>query len=190
MEYDVNSHPRSDHNPGLPDHISSEVARILDNIRRAVMRDPEEARPAALRLVTLLASPENAERPNARGGLAPWQKRKIDSYVRGNLNRPLQSNELAGQLSLSVSHFTRAFGETFGEPPHTYIVHLRLEKAKKLMLSTADALSQIAFACGFADQSHFSKTFRHGIGESPNAWRRRNLTEAQAQSIGRIAGAV
>jgi hypothetical protein len=71
MERDVNSYPRSAQNPALPDHISSEVARILDNIRRAVKRNPEEARPAALRLVTLLASPENGERPNARGGLAP-----------------------------------------------------------------------------------------------------------------------
>ena len=173
--------------PGRPNRISSEVTRILDDIRRAVLRNPEEARPAALRLVTLLTSPENAESPNVRGGLAAWQKRKIDRYVRENLDRPLQAGELAGQLSLSAGHFNRAFKETFGETPHSYIVGLRLETAQELMLSTADPLSQIAYACGFADQSHFSKAFRRRVGESPNAWRRRNLTEAQAQATGRIS---
>src|SRR5262245_53157524 len=169
----------------LPNHISSEVVRILDDIRRAVLRSPEEARPAAQRLVTLLA-PLTDKMPNARGGLAPWQKRKIDRYLRENLKRSLPVEELAGLLSLSVSHFTRAFKETFGEPPHAYIVRLRVEMAKEQMLSTGTALSQIAFACGFADQSHFSNAFRRVAGGSPNVWRRRNLTEAQAQAISRI----
>jgi AraC family transcriptional regulator len=176
---------------GLPpahhNRISAEATRILDDIRQAVLRNPEEARPAALRLVTLLGSPENGEKPNARGGLAPWQQRKIDRHVRGNLNRSLKGGDLAEQLSLSAGHFNRAFKETFGESPHAYIVGLRLEMAQELMLSTADPLSQIAYACGFADQSHFTKVFRRGVGQTPSAWRRHNLTEAQAQAIGQIA---
>jgi len=181
------AHAVSGQPPEYPNRISSEVTRILDDIRRAVLRSPQEARPAALRLVTLLGSPENGERPNARGGLAPWQKRKIDRYVRGNLTRPLKAADLAEQLSLSAGHFNHAFKETFGEAPHAYIVGLRLEMAQELMLSTADPLSQIAYACGFADQSHFTKVFRRGMGQTPNAWRRHNLTEAQALATRRIA---
>ena len=181
------AHAVSGQPPEHPDRISSEVTRILDDIRRAVLRNPEEARPVALRLVTLLGSPENGERPSARGGLAPWQKRKIDRYVKGNLNRPLKAGDLAEQLSLSAGHFNHAFKETFGESPHAYIVGLRLEMAQELMLSTAEPLSQIAYACGFADQSHFTKAFRRGVGQTPNAWRRHNLTETQALATGRIA---
>jgi AraC-like DNA-binding protein len=181
------AHAVSGQPPEYPNRISSEVTRILDDIRRAVLRSPQEARPAALRLVTLLGSPENGERPNARGGLAPWQKRKIDRYVRGNLDRPLKAGDLAEQLSLSAGHFNHAFKETFGESPHAYIVGLRLEMAQEMMLSTADPLSQIAYACGFADQSHFTKVFRRGVGQTPNGWRRHNLTEAQALATGRIA---
>jgi AraC-like DNA-binding protein len=187
MDYDVGTRPHSGQNHGLPDQISSEVTQILDAIRRSVLSNPEEARPAALRLVTLLAPSVKDKAPSARGGLAPWQKQKIERYVRENLDHPLRVEELAGQLSLSTSHFNRAFKETFGESPHTYIVRSRLKMAQQMMLSTGEALSQIAFACGFADQSHFSKAFRRDVAESPNAWRRRNLTEAQAQVIGRVA---
>jgi AraC family transcriptional regulator len=190
MEYDVetldsygptlssvcaSAHAVSGQSPELSVRISSEVTRILDDIRRAVLRNPEEARQAALRLVTLLASPISFE--NGRGGLAPWQKRKIDHYVRENLDHSLRADELAGQVSLSTGYFNRAFKETFGESPHGYIVRLRLKMAQGLMLSTDDSLSQIAFACGFADQSHFTKVFRRSVGESPNAWRRLNLKQ-------------
>ena len=181
------AHAVSGQPPSHPNGKLIEVTRILDDIRRAVQRSPDEARPAALRLVTLLGSPGNGERPAARGGLAPWQKRKIDRYLKGNLNRPLKRGELAAQLSLSEGHFHRAFKETFGESPHAYIVGLRLEMAQELMLSTGDPLSQIADACGFADQSHFTKVFRRGLGQSPNAWRRQNLTEAQGMAFGRHA---
>lgn len=189
MDYNAETHAHSVQNHGLPDHVSSEVTRILDSIRRTAASNPEAARPAALRLVTLLA-PREKDETGARGGLAPWQKQKIERYVRENLDRQLHVNELAGQLSLSVSHFTRAFKETFGESPHMFIVRSRLKLAQQMMLSTREALSQIAFACGFADQSHFSKAFRRGVAESPNAWRRRNLTEAQALAMGGVAIAV
>jgi AraC-like DNA-binding protein len=137
----------------------------------------EEARLSARRLVKLLESPRIGE--SCRGGLAPWQKRKIDHYIRENLAHPLERDRLAAQISLSTCHFSRAFKESFGESPHVYIIGLRLELAKELMLSTDESLSQIAFACGFADQSHFTKVFRRGLGETPHMWRRLNVTETK-----------
>jgi len=53
------------------------------------------------------------------------------------------------------------------------------------MLTTEDPLSQIALACGLADQAHLSKLFRRAVGETPSAWRRRNLTDAQAETRSR-----
>jgi transcriptional regulator GlxA family with amidase domain len=49
------------------------------------------------------------------------------------------------------------------------------------MLTTQDPLSQIALACGMADQAHLSKLFRRAVGEPPNTWRRRNRTGAEAR---------
>ena len=52
-----------------------------------------------------------------RGGLAPWEKRKVDRHIQQSLERTLRVKDLAEQVSLSVSHFCRAFKESFrGEP--------------------------------------------------------------------------
>ncbi|WP_225767594.1 helix-turn-helix domain-containing protein [Inquilinus sp. Marseille-Q2685] len=152
------------------------AAALIEDVRRGLVRDPAAARAAAVRLVTLLTLSGVAE--GTRGGLAPWQKRRVDRYLRRSLHRPLRIEELAEQAALSISHFARAFKDSFGTTPHGYIIRLRLEQAQRLMLTTRDPLSQIALACGLASQSHLSKLFRRWLGETPSAWRRRNQTGA------------
>ena len=159
--------------------ISTEAAEILDEIRVEMERSPEGARAAALRLVVLLTPRAGVESAGARGGLASWQKRKVDRYLRENLERPMQIKQLAQQVSLSVSYFCRAFKESFGITPHMRIVQLRLELAQQLMSTTRDPLSDVALRCGLADQAHLSKLFRRWVGETPNGWRRRNFTDVQ-----------
>ena len=158
---------------------------LLDDVRRAMERNPDATRAAVSRFVTFLRPPAAVEPASARGGLAPWQKRKVDRYLRENLDRTVRLNAVAEQVALSVSYFSRAFKESFGTTPHMHILRLRLELAQKLMLTTEEPLSQIAFACGLADQAHLSKLFRRLVGETPNAWRRRHLTDAQAEARSR-----
>lgn len=161
---------------------------ILNDVRAALERDLDSARAQALRLVNFLTAPKPMDDGIARGGLAPWQKRKIDRYLREHLEYPVLVETLAEQIPLSVSHFCRAFKITFGETPHAHIIRLRLELAQKLMLSTRMPLCEIALACGLADQAHLSKIFRRWLNKSPSVWRRRNLTDAQAEVIsGRTA---
>ena len=165
----------------------ADAVGMLDDVRRRIGRDPEGARAAALRLVTLLTSPGGEPGP-VRGGLAPWQKRKVDRHIRQSLEQTLRVKDLAEQVSLSVSHFCRAFKESFGASPHLHLTRLRVARARRLMLTTQDPLSQIALACGMADQAHLSKVFRREVGEPPNTWRRRNRTGAEARgpSVRRI----
>jgi AraC family transcriptional regulator len=166
-------------------HEGFSAEDLLDDVRRAMERNPNATRAAVSQLVTFLTPPDAVQPANARGGLAPWQKRKVDRYLRENLDRTVRLNAVAEQVALSVSYFSRAFKESFGTTPHTHILRLRLELAQKLMLTTEDPLSQIAFACGLADQAHLSKLFRRLVGETPNAWRRRHMTDAQADARSR-----
>ena len=158
-----------------------DAVRIIDDIRRAVACNPDDARAAASRLVSLLNLPP-ADPVCARGGLAPWQKRKIENFLKVRLAEPLRVDRLAGEISLSTSYFHHAFKESFGVSPHVYITRLRLQAARVMMLATRDSLSQIAFACGFADQSHLCKIFRRELGEPPGVWRRRNLFDTNVRA--------
>lgn len=111
-------------------------------------------------------------RNSCRGGLAPWQIRCVSTHIEGHLSESIQCEDLSNLVNLSLSHFMRAFRDSFGCPPHAYLMKRRMERAQGLMLTTDTALGAIALECGLADQSHLSRLFQRFVGESPAAWRR------------------
>lgn len=114
----------------------------------------------------------NLETRVARGGLPAWQARRVFAHVEANLCRRIPIRELARLLSLSASHFCRAFKCTFGVSPRDYVLRRRIEVAQGLMLATSEPLSSIAVRCGMCDQPHFTRSFHRIVGETPYAWRR------------------
>jgi len=109
----------------------------------------------------------------ARGGLAPWQERRAKEILSSNLAGNVGLKALAQECGLSVSHFSRAFRHSTGAPPHQWLLERRVDVAKPLLRDRQLPLSEVALACGFADQSHFTRIFTRFVGVSPGAWRRR-----------------
>lgn len=112
--------------------------------------------------------------PFRPGGLARWQAKRAVAYIEANLESKLEVHGLAQLVSFSKSHFSRAFKRSLGLPPMAYVMRRRIERAKVLMSSTSQQLTEIALICGFADQSHLNRSFRRAIGMSPGRWRRTN----------------
>ncbi|MEJ0086878.1 MAG: AraC family transcriptional regulator [Pseudomonadota bacterium] len=120
-----------------------------------------------------VSSPEPVRAPPPRGGLAPWQAKRIAAYVRENISSRLRASELAALAKLSDSHFSRAFKASFAMPPVVYILKQRMSVAQQKMLTTGHSLARIALECGLCDQAHFSRSFRRIVGQTPSDWRRR-----------------
>ena len=91
-------------------------------------------------------------------------------YVEAHLERPLTAAELAGVAHISLFHFSRAFKAAAGLSPHAYVTARRVERARR-MLAGPLPLAEVAFATGFASQSHFGAVFRRHTGLTPGAWR-------------------
>jgi len=107
-----------------------------------------------------------------RGGLAPWQKRRVMELLTEHLDGSVRLGSLAGECGLSVSHFARSFRRTFGRSAHQFLILKRIEKAKALLSASMCVLSEAALQSGFSDQAAFSRTFKAVVGTSPGQWRR------------------
>jgi AraC family transcriptional regulator len=124
-----------------------------------------------LLLDSLLALHDGRQQSPAKGGLAGWQLRRITAFMNEHVHQDVALDELAALAGLTAKHFARAFRQSTGVPPHRWLIERRIERAKTL-LTTADLdLAEIALACGFADQSHFTAVFRRGTGVTPGAFR-------------------
>lgn len=109
-----------------------------------------------------------------RGGLAPGALRRVKEHVEALLFDRIEVGDLARLVALSECHFSRAFRQSMGVPPHRYILGRRIEAAARLIADSDRALSEIAVTVGFSDQSHFTRTFLRFTGETPSAFRHRN----------------
>ena len=107
-----------------------------------------------------------------QGGLAAWQERRAKELMSANLRGNVSSTDLATECLLSAGHFARAFRHSTGLSPHQWLIQCRIEMADALLREGRLSLAEIARACGFADQSHFTKAYARRRGISPGAWRR------------------
>jgi AraC-like DNA-binding protein len=90
--------------------------------------------------------------------------------------------ELAAEAGLSRGFLARTFAETFGAPPHQYLVQLRLEHAKRA-LARGSSVTEACLEVGFASLGSFSASFHRRVGVSPREWQRRTRRLVQGLGI-------
>jgi AraC family transcriptional regulator len=152
------------------------IISLLDMAMHQLYRKEKTAEGTILKAASLLRQridpPAPQAPPDGRGRLLVWQARKVRAYIDSHIAEPVLVADLCALAQLSEAHFSRAFRHTFGKSPHAFVIRRRVELAARYMLYTEAPLSDIALRCGFADQSHLCKHFRHATGYPPAAWRR------------------
>jgi AraC-like DNA-binding protein len=106
------------------------------------------------------------------GGLTPGALRRVVEHIEENLGERIDIRELASFAGLSECHFSRAFRQSVGMPPHRYVVSRRVAVGAALIERTERSMTDVALSIGFSDHSHFTRTFGRMTGEMPSAYRR------------------
>jgi AraC family transcriptional regulator len=107
-----------------------------------------------------------------RGGLAAWQRRGVALYIEEHLCEQISLAALARLVRLSPYHFSRAFKQSFGMPPHRYHTFRRVERAKTMLETHALSVTEIGLTLGFNETSSFTTTFRKLTGFTPSRYHR------------------
>lgn len=105
------------------------------------------------------------------GGFSRLQLQRVTDFMEAHLARPITLGEMASATGLSPSHFARRFKIATDMPPHQYLMRLRVDRAKRLLLS-APSIAEVAMACGFTHQEHMTRIFRRLVGTTPANYRR------------------
>jgi len=117
-------------------------------------------------------SPELDVSPVPRGGLTSWQVNRAVAYMRDHLDQVISLRDLAEVVRLSRFHFCSAFRLATGSTPRETLTRLRIDEARRLLASSNQSISEIAFAVGFQTPSAFAARFRRTVGMTPRTYRR------------------
>ena len=120
------------------------------------------------RLMGRQPSEDAAENPD-------WRLRVLLSHIESHLESPLDAGELAEVAGLSESRLRAVFKRQMGTSPKQYIRQRRVALAQRLLADPDLSLKEIARKTGFADEFHFSKSFRAIDGIPPSSYRQQAL---------------
>lgn len=97
--------------------------------------------------------------------------RKAFEYMNENYSKKLKVEDLSKLCNLSQNYFSSMFKRSTGYSPNEYIIRLRIEKAKALLLKKEYTVSEISQMVGFGDIHYFSYYFKKIEGMSPTQYR-------------------
>ena len=119
----------------------------------------------------------------AKGGLAPWQRRWLLEILADSKGQS-ELGMLARGCGLSTGHFARCFKKSFGMPVHRYIVKQRIEVAKALLLKPGSSLTEVAQDTGFSNQAALGRTFAAFVGAMPAKWCKEKMYTKGTSNLG------
>jgi AraC family transcriptional regulator len=110
-----------------------------------------------------------------KGSLPRWRLRRTLEYIEEHLSENISLAQLAEAAgNVSRYHFARLFKQSTGYSPYRYLVRRRIRRAQNMLRGHKPiSMGEIAFLCGFGDQSTFSRVFRQVTGNTPKAYRER-----------------
>lgn len=154
-------------------HDPARVAALCDAVDR---RDAAALRPRIIDSLRLATSG-----PMTAASSAPTRDPRVKSLCDelAQLDAiELDLAALAQRIGVSREHLHRLFRDTVGLSPREYSRCARIHHAKR-MLRCGQTIGDTAYACGFADQGHFSRWFKRLFGVTPAAYHARDYTAAE-----------
>lgn len=145
---------------------------LADQLYRE-FRTPDAAATLAVEglALTMIGELARADAHRERDSRPTWLLRAVE-ILHARVDTRVVMADIAEEVDVHPTHLARTFRERFGCTMGEYLRRLRVEAAREELLSTDKALASIALASGFADQPHFTRTFKRVTGETPGAWRR------------------
>ena len=120
-----------------------------------------------------IRSPDHAQLPMVDDYFHVFDDRvrKAVFIMEQHMNNPPAIGHIAGRVGSSVRQLERGFRRSFGVSPQTYYRTMRLKHGRWLLTHTTRTVTQIAYDCGFADASHFSRCFKRAFCQVPTGLR-------------------
>jgi len=133
-----------------------------------------------LHVMNTLATTENAVVKNhissSTGSLHENVKiNQVRTYIMENFTNRIEKSEISKIAGLSSNGFSRFFKQHTGLTFNEYVNKIRIEQATRLLCTTDDTISEIAYSCGFSSPQYFNRVFMKYMGMSPGKFRNRSV---------------
>ncbi len=161
--YDEFEYARQALRMGVVDYLLKPVkiedlSKILNKVRIELESEVES-------LYKILPKPDSEYSPEKIIDL-------VETFIRGNYQKDININMIAQKFNYNPSYLSKMFTKQVGENPSSYLIRLRINKAKQLLLIDKRlTVKQIGEIVGYSEPAYFSRIFKKYTGQSPSEFR-------------------
>jgi AraC family transcriptional regulator len=159
---------------GIHHFRHGDIARIARRLGDEARRPDGVTSLSAESLVLEMLAIAAGVRPDSDAGGVPLWLERAREMIHGCFQDAPTVEAIATEVGVHRVHLARSFRAHYHVPVGTYIRRLRLEWSATRLLDGDEGISSIALRAGFADQSHFTRAFKHHLGVPPGEFRRRH----------------
>ena len=98
----------------------------------------------------------------------------IIEFIENNYSDGISNEVLAEKCNMTVEHFRKQFAKTYGISPMQYVINVRINMAKQMLLEEKIKISEISEKCGFSNPYHFCRLFKKKTGITPTSYMEKN----------------
>jgi AraC family transcriptional regulator len=155
--------------PGL---LGREARELMLRLHRE-LRAPDPASPAVVDGLTLaLVAVAGRDSVGARRAAPPAWLARAEDYLRAHAFGEVRAGDAAAAAGVHPVLLSRWFQRVHGMTVGEFVRHLRVGRAARLLVTTAQPITRIALDCGFVDHAHLARTFRRSMHVTPSEYRR------------------
>jgi len=158
----------------IPDRLQSDVSSptpvLLPELFLRMYYKFREMDDESLRKLEQALLEDRSVSRNSGRRFPQWLER-VRNILEQRFAEPYKLSEIAAEAGVHPVHLAREFRKHYGSSVGEYLRKVRIEYACRELMGSNVAVTNIAFAAGFADQSHFSRTFKRLCGTTPGRYR-------------------
>jgi two-component system response regulator YesN len=155
-------------------HGSEDFAvKVFRNGARDYIQKPLRMVELADRIKAVLRIKEASQKNNSKTPIKGLHKGV--KYIQESYNTPMKLPQVAREAGMSVSSFERNFKKQMGMTFTDYVNRLRITQAARMLMKNDLSMSDIAFACGYTNQFHFTRVFKKIMKSSPSLYRKSSV---------------
>ncbi|OBK03327.1 helix-turn-helix domain-containing protein [Mycolicibacterium conceptionense] len=162
--------PRIKYRDPLMHHLVEEIYSVADR-DDALARLLTDSVAETLRLLVRDKYAEAPPKQRQHRAFDAATRRMLVEYLTDSLDSDVHLDSLAQLAGMPVQGFIGAFRRAFHTTPYQFLLDLRIDRAKTLLLNTQRTVTEIGAMVGFSTPNHFATAFRHRVGVSPSSYR-------------------
>lgn len=152
-------------------HKSSSLARLMMRLRAEFHSNDDESPLLIEGLILEIIAETSRSRRSLPAGKPPLWLQQAREFIHEQFSHPLTLAHIAKFVGVHPVYLAASFRRHYRQSIGEYLRHRRVEFACQKIDTSNDSLAEIALAAGFANQSHFTQTFKRMTGMSPGKYR-------------------